>query len=482
MNSAPIAFMDSGVGGLTVLREAMRQLPHEDVIFLGDQARLPYGPRPAAQVREFSWQMTNFLRRFGIKMLVIACNTATAAALEDLRSQLDIPVVGVIVPGARAAVKATASRKIGVIATEGTVRSGAYAQAIKRRTNDIDVVSMAAPKFVPLVESNEYKSPIAKKVVAETLQPLLGQGIDTLVMGCTHYPLLRPFIQDAMGPDVKLIDSGRETVGEVSVLLDYFNLATDKQTTGSRRFFTTGSPEMFKSIAGDWLAMSDIDVQHVDIESEPTTYQRVIAAHDNTIVVASTNKGKIAEIGQFFADRHMQVVGLDAFPNVKEVDESGTTFEENARLKADGYSKQLHMPVIADDSGLMVDALDGAPGVFSARYAGQAHNDAANNAKLLASLADTPKDKRQAQFRSVLVLARPDHPDEDIVASGSVHGEIVSIPRGDNGFGYDPFFFLPELGMTMAELSVEQKNEISHRGVALRNLGQLLNEKGILQK
>ncbi|MCI2016565.1 MAG: glutamate racemase, partial [Lactobacillus sp.] len=225
MNTQPIGFIDSGVGGLTVVKEALRQLPNENVVFLGDQARLPYGPRPAAQVRAFTWQMVNFLLQQQIKMLVIACNTATAAALPDIRQKLNIPVVGVIVPGSRAAIKATSTNHIGVIGTEGTVKSNAYADTIHGKAAHIKVTSLAAPKFVPLVESNEMTSPVAKRVVAETLQPLLHQGIDTLVMGCSHYPLLRPLIQNVMGDDVTLIDSGAETVSEVSMLLDYFDIA-----------------------------------------------------------------------------------------------------------------------------------------------------------------------------------------------------------------------------------------------------------------
>lgn len=480
MNSSPIGFMDSGVGGLTVVREALRQLPHEDIVFLGDQARLPYGPRPAAQVREFTWQMTNFLLRKGIKMLVIACNTATAAALEDLKAKLPIPVVGVIVPGSRAAVKATKNNRIGVIATEGTVASGAYEHAITRRNGDVDVFSLAAPKFVPVVESNEYADPIADQIVDETLAAMRAKNVDTLVMGCTHYPLLRPFIQKAMGNGVTLIDSGKETVSEVSVLLDYFDLATDKDGQGTRDFYTTGNAQMFKEIAGNWLQMDSLQAEHVDITTEGTDYRDPALEAGNTVVVASSNKGKIAEISEFFAKRGVHVRSLAEFDGVVEVDETGTTFEENARLKADGYSKQLNLPVIADDSGLMVDALDGAPGVFSARYAGRGHNDAANNAKLLASLADAESDSRTAHFHTTIVLAHPNHPEEDVVAHGDVAGEITVMPRGENGFGYDPFFFLPELGKTMAELTIDQKNTISHRGRALRELGDMLNSRGIL--
>ena len=477
MNEAPIGFIDSGVGGLTVVKEALRQLPHENVVFLGDQARLPYGPRPAEQVVRFTWQMANFMRRKGIKMLVIACNTATAAALSTLKAHLDIPVVGVIVPGSRAAVKATRTGKIGVIATEGTVRSDAYAKALHRRNDQLAVTSLAAPKFVPIVESNEYTDPIAERVVRETLTPMVAAGVDTLVMGCTHYPLLRPFIQQTMGENVKLIDSGAETVSEVSVLLDYFGLANDQSGVGTRAFYTTGHPGMFKEIAADWLQLDDIAAKHADISTEADHYVEDIATPGQTIVVASSNKGKVAEIAEFFANRGVKVRGLADFPDVVPVDETGTTFQENATLKAHGYAQQLGLPVLADDSGLMVDALDGAPGVFSARYAGDAHNDAANNAKLLAELGGVPAAKRTARFRSVLVLAHPDRPEDDVVAEGSVEGRIGTLPEGDNGFGYDPFFFVPELGRTLAQLTTDEKNTISHRGNALRALGQKLDAK-----
>lgn len=475
MNNAPIGFIDSGVGGLTVVKEALRQLPHENVIFLGDQARLPYGPRPAEQVRQFTWQMTNFMRQKGIKMLVIACNTATAAALEDLRDQLDIPVVGVIVPGSRAAAKATKTNRIGVIATEGTVRSRAYVKAIHRRNENLTVESIAAPKFVPVVESNEYTDPIAGRVVSETLQPMLAANVDTLVLGCTHYPLLRPLIQAVMGPDVKLIDSGAETVSEVSVLLDYFGLANEQHQIGKREFYTTGHPAMFKAIAADWLQLENMEVAHVTITNEPDRFVDNPAKNDATVVVASTNQGKVAEIGKFFAKRGIAVRSLADFPNVREVNETGATFAENATLKAHGYSEQLGLPVIADDSGLMVDYLDGAPGVYSARYAGPGHNDAANNAKLLAELGGVEREKRTAHFKTTLVLTYPDSAREDIVATGSVDGYIGVIPVGQNGFGYDPFFFVPSLGKTMAELTTEEKNAISHRGNALRELDKLID-------
>ncbi|GEK28204.1 glutamate racemase [Furfurilactobacillus siliginis] len=261
----PIGFMDSGVGGLTVVKQALRQLPNETVRFIGDQARLPYGPRPAEQVKQFTWQMTHFLEQQNVKMIVIACNTATAAALPDLQAKLTIPVIGVIKPGAKAAIRASRNGHVGVIATEGTVRSDAYADAIHVQNAAVQVTSLACPKFVPLVESNEYEAPVAKQIVAQGLQPLLNSGIDTLVMGCTHYPLLRPLIQNVMGKNVTLIDSGAETVNGVAQLLDFYHMAATHKA-GQDRFFTTGSPVMFKTIATDWLGLADMDVTKAVID------------------------------------------------------------------------------------------------------------------------------------------------------------------------------------------------------------------------
>ncbi|WP_179395993.1 glutamate racemase [Lacticaseibacillus absianus] len=467
MKTQPIGFIDSGVGGLTVVKEAMRQLPNESIVFLGDQARLPYGPRPAEQVRAFTWQMVNFLRQQDIKMLVVACNTATAAALPDLKAKLDIPVIGVIVPGSRAALKATKTGHIGVIGTEGTVRSEAYAHTIHQKAQAIRVTSLAAPKFVPLVESNEMTSAIAKRVVAETLRPLQHQGIDTLVMGCTHYPLLRPLIANVMGPAVTLIDSGAETVSEVSTLLDYFDIANDAPTTApTAQFYTTGNAKLFNVIAGNWLGL-DVEATHVAIDQLPTDAPETPT---DVIVVASKNAGKVREIAAMFEADGVTVKSLRDFPELPDVAETGATFEDNARLKADGYARMLELPVLADDSGLVVPALGGKPGVFSARYAGAGHNDAANNAKLIAELGDVPQDQRQATFHSTLVFAKPNRPADDLVVTGTVAGEITGIPRGDNGFGYDPYFWLPALGRTMAELTEDEKNAISHRGNAMRAL------------
>lgn len=259
-----IGFIDSGVGGLTVVKEALRQLPNERLIYLGDTARCPYGPRPAEQVIQFTWEMTNFLLEKKIKMLVIACNTATAVALEEIKAQLNIPVVGVILPGTRAALKATKNNRIGVIGTAGTIKSSAYEEALKSKAPSTFVSSLACPKFVPIVESNEFHSSVAKKIVSETLNPLQLKKLDTLILGCTHYPLLRPLIQNVMGNQVTLIDSGAETVSEVSMLLDYFDIANSPQSKNEpNEFYTTGSANMFKTIADDWLNLEKLTVQQV---------------------------------------------------------------------------------------------------------------------------------------------------------------------------------------------------------------------------
>ena len=265
INTQPIGFIDSGVGGLTVVKEARKQLPNENIIYLGDTARCPYGPRPAEQVIEYTWEMTRFLLEKKIKMLVIACNTATAVALEEIKKALTIPVVGVILPGTRAAVKATKNQRIGIIGTVGTIKSDSYRQAIQTKVPDTEVFGLACPKFVPIVESNQFESSVAKKIVAEALLPLRNKKVDTLVLGCTHYPLLRPIIQNEMGAHVELIDSGAETIGEVSMLLDYFDIANTPMTqAATNEFYTTGSTVMFDAIAQDWLKI-DIQSKHIEL-------------------------------------------------------------------------------------------------------------------------------------------------------------------------------------------------------------------------
>lgn len=257
----PIGVIDSGVGGLTVAKEIMRQLPKEQIVYLGDTARCPYGPRPREEIRQFTWEMTNYLLGYDIKMLVIACNTATAVALEEIRDTLNIPVIGVVHPGARTALKITKNYHIGVIGTVGTVKSGAYEQALKSINSDVKVESLACPKFVPLVESGQFEGEEAKQIVAESLEPLKDRPIDTLILGCTHYPLLSPLIQQYMGEHVKLICSGDETAREVSTILHHSGLLYTGNKRREHIFFTTGSKETFQQIASKWFGHP---IEHVE--------------------------------------------------------------------------------------------------------------------------------------------------------------------------------------------------------------------------
>src|SRR5690606_32911602 len=185
----------------------MRQLPNESILYLGDTARCPYGSRPVEEIKQFTWEIIQYLRQYDIKMLIIACNTITSVSLEEIRKALPIPVLGVIHPGARAAIKVSKRNSIAVIGTETTIRSKAYEKALKSIRRYISVYGLACPKFVPLVESGEYQSPLAKSIVYESLKPLKQYDIDTLILGCTHYPLLEPFIRSFFANRVKVISS-----------------------------------------------------------------------------------------------------------------------------------------------------------------------------------------------------------------------------------------------------------------------------------
>lgn len=270
----PIGFVDSGVGGLTVVKAAQDQLPHEQFIFIGDTARMPYGPRPVQEVIDYTFQMAQFLLTAKhIKLLVIACNTATARALPQLQAQLPIPVIGVIVPGATAAAATTGNQKIGVIATQGTVTSGAYQDEIQAMNADVTIFQQAEPDFVQLAEANLAQAATTKDIVAQHLAPLTAQGIDTLVLGCTHFPLLAEAIIEAVGPNVKLVDPGRETVRVIIDTLDQQALHTAvPHQHADDIFYTTKEPATFKTIATDWLARDTaLDVRHLAIVGEGAT-------------------------------------------------------------------------------------------------------------------------------------------------------------------------------------------------------------------
>jgi glutamate racemase len=219
MNSAPIGIFDSGVGGLTVARAIYERLPHESTIYFGDTARVPYGPKSPETVRRYSLEILHWLLGQGVKAVVIACNTSTAHALEALRAESPVPVLGVIEPGARAAVKAAHGGPIGVIGTAGTIKSDAYGRAIRARAPEARVEQRACPLFVPLVEEGWFDHRAAELAAEEYLAPLKAAHVGTLVLGCTHYPLLKPLLERVMGPAVTLIDSGQETAAVVADVL-----------------------------------------------------------------------------------------------------------------------------------------------------------------------------------------------------------------------------------------------------------------------
>ena len=268
----PIGFIDSGFGGLTVLKQSLKQLPNESVIYLGDNARCPYGPRPAEEVKDYIWQLTKFLLKKGIKMLVIACNTGTAAALEDLREQLDIPVVGVIHAGSRAAIKRTSNNRIGIIGTQGTINSHLYERVMQDKKAELMVYSTPCPEFVSLVEQQQLNTPETWRIVRESLSQFDQTAIDTLILGCTHYPLLSPIIQAVMGNDVTLVDSGVETINEVSTLLDYFGISRTAEEaqaiSPTQQFYTTGELAGFTTFVHHWIGSDYHDIRTCQIEGD----------------------------------------------------------------------------------------------------------------------------------------------------------------------------------------------------------------------
>src|SRR3954463_8527522 len=248
-----IGVFDSGIGGLTVANEIIRQLPSESVVYFGDTARVPYGPKSPETVRRYSQEIADYLQSQGVKAIVIACNTATAHALTMLREKLPIPVIGVVEPGARAAVKATRSNRIGVIGTVGTIKSGAYERAIRSLSPDAIITARPAPLLVPLVEEGWNEHPASRLVVEEYLRPFDAADVDTLVLGCTHYPLLKPLLADVLGPSVKLIDSAAETAAETARVLAERGMATGDGHDVNYRFIASDDPLQFLQLGQRFL-------------------------------------------------------------------------------------------------------------------------------------------------------------------------------------------------------------------------------------
>jgi glutamate racemase len=261
-----IGIFDSGVGGLTVLKEIVKALPQEDTIYLGDTARVPYGTKSPETVTRYSRQIASFLVSRDIKLLVVACNTASAFSLDALKETFPIPIVGVIEPGSRRAASVTKTGKVAVIGTEGTIRSSAYTKAIKRMNPEIEVITRACPLFVPLAEEGWVDNEVARLTAKSYLLGLREEGVDTLVLGCTHYPLLKKTIGEIMGEGVILVDSAEETARTVAEILRGNGSLRPSSETGNHHYYVTDIPAGFIRVGNRFLGGRLGDVYQVNLE------------------------------------------------------------------------------------------------------------------------------------------------------------------------------------------------------------------------
>ena len=266
--NAPVGVFDSGVGGLTVAREIMRNLPSEKIVYFGDTARVPYGSKSKDTVIRYSSQIVHFLREQNVKAIVIACNTASAFALEAVQDKLDIPVIGVIEAGARVAAEETKNKRVGVIGTVGTVGSGIHESYLKRLDPKITVIGKACPLFVPLVEEGWLHDPVTVEVASRYLQELKDEQVDTLILGCTHYPLIRSTIQEVMGEKVRLVNPAYETALELKSLLTKMDLLSsgEQQAEFPYRFYVSDLADEFKEFANSILPYDVTMTRKIDIE------------------------------------------------------------------------------------------------------------------------------------------------------------------------------------------------------------------------
>jgi glutamate racemase len=261
----PIGVFDSGVGGLTVVRQLHRLLPAEDIVYLGDTARVPYGTKSPPTIVRFACEDARFLLAQRVKAVVVACNTASALALDVLERKFDLPVFGVIGPGAQAAVRRTRNHRIGVIATSSTIRSGAYERAIRRADPGTKVTARACPLLVPLVEEGWLRHPVTDAVLREYLGPVLARGVDTLVLGCTHYPLLKPAIRRVTGGGVTLIDSAESCAAAVRARLGELQLLNPSARKGTIQPFVTDEPGRFRELSRRFLRDAIRPPVHIDL-------------------------------------------------------------------------------------------------------------------------------------------------------------------------------------------------------------------------
>lgn len=266
---APIGVFDSGIGGLTVAREIMRQIPNEKIIYFGDTARVPYGNKSKETVTRFSRQIVRFLESHQVKTIVVACNTASAYALDELEDEIDIPIMGVVKPGAKAAAEATRNGKIGVIATEATINSHIYGEYIKELNPDVQIWGKACPLFVPLVEEGLLQDPVTDEIARRYLTELIDLNIDTLILGCTHYPLIRSTIGRIMGENVNLVNPAYETARELKEMLAEKNLLQDKAPglgSNQYQFYVSDTTDKFIRFANSIIKYGILSAKQVNIE------------------------------------------------------------------------------------------------------------------------------------------------------------------------------------------------------------------------
>ena len=267
--SAPIGIFDSGVGGLTVAREIMRQIPNERLVYFGDTARVPYGNKSKETITKYSKQIIRFLKTQNVKAIVVACNTASAYALDEIEKELEIPIIGVVKPGAKVAAEATRNKKVGVIATAGTIQSRIYAEYIEGIDKDIRVIGKACPLFVPLVEEGLLEDPVTDEIATRYLNELKDLDIDTLILGCTHYPLIRSTLGRIMGEKVTLVNPAYETAVELRALLEregLLNPSTNRLGTNQYQFFVSDRADKFKSFANSIIKYGILSAKVIHIE------------------------------------------------------------------------------------------------------------------------------------------------------------------------------------------------------------------------
>jgi glutamate racemase len=265
MDARPVGVFDSGMGGLTVLHECLVTMPHEDFVYLGDAARLPYGPRPADEIRRFAHEIAGYLEEQGVKLIVAACNSATSAALPELQQHFEVPIVGVLTPEAHAAVQATRNRRVGLLATQATVSSGRYEELVRTLDAGVQVVSVACPGLVPLIESDDPFGAATTEAVRVYAEPLKREQVDTVILGCTHYPLIRPIFQRVFGRGVTLVFSAEETAREAAETLARKGIEHDPDREGTCRFLTTGDVDDFRATGARFLQLPIDEVELVTV-------------------------------------------------------------------------------------------------------------------------------------------------------------------------------------------------------------------------